>query len=102
MHPMKGEQYRFRKHVSKSYKSLGNTDPENLYKIYMRLIILNILAMLGLPFKLYFHGGAPPPRPPEIVDLRPPRSTDFYRTSLMNQGGRRPTISGGLGGGAPQ
>ena len=48
MHPMKGEQYRFRKHVSKSYKSLGNTDPENLYKIYMRLIILNILAMLGL------------------------------------------------------
>jgi hypothetical protein len=50
-------------------------------------------------YTLIFTGG--PPRPPEIVALRPPRLSDLHKKSYMNQGGRRPTVSGGLGGRAP-
>ena len=57
---------------------------------------------LGGLLDFYFYCGAPPPRPPEIVGLRPPRLTDLQKKSYMNQGGRRQTISGGLGGRAPQ
>ena len=34
---------------------------------------------------LSIHWGAPPPRIPEIVGLRPPRLTDLYRKSYTNR-----------------
>jgi len=48
-------------------------------------------------FKLYFHWGIRPLRPPQIVGLRPPWFTHDFLYKSNNQGGRRPTISGGLG-----
>jgi hypothetical protein len=53
-------------------------------------------------WKLYFHWGAPPPRPFEIVGLRPPSLMHELLYKSDDQGGRRLTISRGLASGAPQ
>ena len=63
---------------------------------------LTHLPLLGWAFRLFFSLGGSAPQTPQTVGLRPPRLADLYSKSHMNQGGRRPTIPGGLGGGAPQ
>ena len=49
----------------------------------------------------FFHWGAPPPRPPKIVGLRPPRYYRHFLYKSINRGGRRPTYWGSPGGRSP-
>ena len=63
--------------------------------------LLESQAYHWLTLELDLRWGAPPPDPPGIIGLRLPWFIDLYRKSYMNERGWRPTISGGLGGGAP-